>query len=806
MEKMKKMTSCKKRRTGRLAGHHGYILGCLLLAALSAGCASMYSKADSISPISGRLAELRVSQPAPTWNSVIHAHEVDFLQPVGDDKLLVGTLCKPSDTFSVSHLEFMLLDGKSGKKIWTYPRSSMGGSYQTVIAVNPVVLVQVNYPNKNKYCALDQQTGKLLWEREVKALVSSSMILSQAMIVVVEASGSNLNAFAINLKDGKDVWKQEITKFNPSKSESLNLQTSGDAVIVIGKETLSLSLKKGAILWRKPFPGIYGDGTIFSLQKDGLFLSDGKKLCLLNIKSGGVTWETPAAGGTIRHIAPVDQRVLIFSRVTDGKTSHDIVRALRRVAGTEVWSHPLKETIQSPLLAGANGLYFSSRTRLYSLDFITGNIRFATPIPAPLTREVDLPDVLSEYDQKIILGRENGVAAFSPDKGALLFSEQITGGRSLTYHYIMNRYLEAIQVAAGPKKAPQVLTHAQTAQESGFLRMTQANRDFVYAKTEPIVSSGTGTPPPGKSAALRERISATDQLIFAQQQQMREEKYQAGVALGNAIGESIKSIGTSLGQVEQNTLLTNRNHRLNKSILDHSNSLNYEAGLYVRPFYRDGLNLAMVDLKTGKRADIVLSPNIEPLGFFCINIIKLPAFSFDRTGTKLIVKGLGLQESQYETYEMKGEGCGTGMRNWTIPYPSILLYDLPAILQTAKQNRGEVVQEKAISDKEKAMITAAFKGDEKTVKEMLEQGANVNAMDEDGHTALMHAILALNTDVIELLVKSGADGSIKDDDCWNAEKYLMYLASPSGTGRGVSLSTISKIYRLLIKARKPDKK
>ena len=184
--------------------------------------------------------------------------------------------------------------------------------------------------------------------------------------------------------------------------------------------------------------------------------------------------------------------------------------------------------------------------------------------------------------------------------------------------------------------------------------------------------------------------------------------------------------------------------------------------------------------------------------------MKLPVFSIDQTGTALIVKGVGFQESQYETYEMRSQGCGTDIRNWTLPYPSILSYELPTILQTAKQSRGEVLQERTISGKEKAMITAAFTGDEKTVKEMLEQGANVNAMDEDGHTALMHAILALNTDIIELLVKSGADGSIKDDDCWDGDRYF-YLANLAGTGR-LSQWTMSKIARLVIKARKPDKK
>jgi hypothetical protein len=38
------------------------------------------------------------------------------MQPVGDDKVLVGTLGKPGDFLSVSHLKFKLLDSKTGKK------------------------------------------------------------------------------------------------------------------------------------------------------------------------------------------------------------------------------------------------------------------------------------------------------------------------------------------------------------------------------------------------------------------------------------------------------------------------------------------------------------------------------------------------------------------------------------------------------------------------------------------------------------------------------------------------------------------
>jgi hypothetical protein len=285
--------------------------------------------------------------------------------------------------------------------------------------------------------------------------------------------------------------------------------------------------------------------------------------------------------------------------------------------------------------------------------------------------------------------------------------------------------------------------------------------------------------------------------------EIESEKMQAGLDLAYAIGNATSSVLVALQGEAFQTLLTNTGLRLSNSILSHNNSLNYEAGLYIRPFYRDGLNLAVVDLKTGKRADIVLSPAIEPLRLIGINTIKLPAFSFDQTGTKLIVKGTGLHGSRNETYEMLSPGCGASIRNWTIPFPSILSYDIPAILRAAKQTRGTVAQDRAISEKERAMITAAFNGDQEMVKRMLEQGANANAIDEDGHTALMHATLALKADIVELLLKSGANASIRDDDCWDADRYF-YLATLSGTA--ASQLTLSRIGRLLVNARKEGEK
>jgi ankyrin repeat protein len=62
------------------------------------------------------------------------------------------------------------------------------------------------------------------------------------------------------------------------------------------------------------------------------------------------------------------------------------------------------------------------------------------------------------------------------------------------------------------------------------------------------------------------------------------------------------------------------------------------------------------------------------------------------------------------------------------------------------------------------MILAAGKGDTVAVKELLDQGANVNAKEKDGRTAIMDAAYNGHADTVKLLLDRGADLSLKKTD------------------------------------------
>jgi uncharacterized protein len=67
-------------------------------------------------------------------------------------------------------------------------------------------------------------------------------------------------------------------------------------------------------------------------------------------------------------------------------------------------------------------------------------------------------------------------------------------------------------------------------------------------------------------------------------------------------------------------------------------------------------------------------------------------------------------------------------------------------------------------------MLAAFEGNLPLVRRLLEQGADVNARDRDGDTALMFAAFKGHTAIVGLLLAYGADAQARAKNGWTARK------------------------------------
>jgi ankyrin repeat protein len=77
------------------------------------------------------------------------------------------------------------------------------------------------------------------------------------------------------------------------------------------------------------------------------------------------------------------------------------------------------------------------------------------------------------------------------------------------------------------------------------------------------------------------------------------------------------------------------------------------------------------------------------------------------------------------------------------------------------------------------LYDAAFEGNIDKVQTLLEEGANINAKDEDGFAALHYATLEGHPDIVEILLENGADVNAKTK---NGRTVLQFVESEGSTG------------------------
>jgi hypothetical protein len=93
-------------------------------------------------------------------------------------------------------------------------------------------------------------------------------------------------------------------------------------------------------------------------------------------------------------------------------------------------------------------------------------------------------------------------------------------------------------------------------------------------------------------------------------------------------------------------------------------------------------------------------------------------------------------------------------------------------------------------------LAAAKKGDTAQVEALLKAGADLEARDKNGRTALMLAAQYGHTETVRLLLAKGADAGARDQRGWTA--YMLALLSPSG---GLIHTVHENVLRLLPKPR-----
>ena len=750
------------------------IPGPRVLPAVLLGCAALLGciNKSSVGTMVAELPRISQGQPKPAWQQKLNAQETDFIQALDRDRVLVGTLEMTGLNWgALTPKELRAVNPATGETLWVASRQTLGFP-QTLVATFPVILLE----GPAKLAAFSPQTGALLWERP-KAGARWTFLPDCAHMAVFSMAQSQVTVTRVNLLDGAETWTATVATEAPMTVGQLAVKAVGGTLLLVGQGCAGLAEDSGRILWKAPFPGPAQPPAEAIVQDGDLFFTNGAWLRKCAPASGAVLWEGDYKDRPIRSLAVHGRKLYALSR--DAAEAPDTLLALDRDTGRWLWSCPLPGQVSSPLAPGENRVCLTVADALVAVDDQRGAIAFRAALPGSLQGRNLLPDNVCVVGGRVVVARESGVAAFDPSTGRILLAEPVGDGVIYTHDFAVHRRAYAHLGAAGAKARAQSDLRSRPAVTANFYRTALDNEKLVYASTATALRSGSNM----------ERNLALTQRSIALKQARSASRLDSAIQLSNAItglANAFAGVVIALDQANHEGIMEAQEVQ---ALAVHASEL--QGNFYIRPRYHKdrGWSLLMVDLLTGARTDLVLSPYNRPLSSAGAN---LPAFALDPGGTRIISKGLGLDSSRYEVYKR-----GTNMAYWEVPWPSLLAFDVGALnfsreVQDAPPAPpGPAPGRKALNDK---LVEAAFQGELATVKQMLDAGADVDAVDEYGQTGLMLAAESLKShgkdDVIKLLLERGADSAIMDPGGWTAFDYYVALgfdARAHGVAKGMVL-------------------
>ena len=96
--------------------------------------------------------------------------------------------------------------------------------------------------------------------------------------------------------------------------------------------------------------------------------------------------------------------------------------------------------------------------------------------------------------------------------------------------------------------------------------------------------------------------------------------------------------------------------------------------------------------------------------------------------------------------------------------------------------RAELSAAEAYAHGHTALMRAALDGDTETVRDLIDQGADINRKDDNGRTALMFAVTNMHYETMKVLLEHGADVQARSNEGGTA---LMAAAGIAGDLRMV---------------------
>lgn len=540
-------------------------------------------------------------QARALWAIPVGPALAEDMQRLGPDRLLV---LLRKDFPGLPNLDAMLVDTAKGSVVWRFARDGSKGEFDTLLALQDLILFRVQDKGAASLLAIDARAGTQKWIASRKGeRVSFIPHPAAGTAIAVNPGPASLELSAVDLETGQPAWSRTVPA--PDAAGLPLPLPVGEDLLTFFAGLERVSGRDGKVVYHHPDVAFGPDSP--PPQVDGATLwavGSGNRLMALAIDTGKSRLAVPVTGlRACTNIVPLGSRLYLRGFSESGLPA---IAALDPSTGRTLWTHESPDISVSNLIEHNGLLYWGAPNSLVALSTADGTRLFSVQVT---TTGRAFPVRLRLIGDRVVWIGELMVAGYDAATGRLVFKHGMTPGAE-------ELHLNGLD-AAGPSLAESL-------------------------------SDARGVPSASREANRLTGLAFAESMRFQNLSNSYQSDYLSQASRGDSLGASVSSLKERFARQEAafqeamavSMLVTNlamlyrqlvfarsietfieRQTLFRRSILA-SYSQSETADLVHRPHlaFRDAtdefLALSVVNLRTGKRTDTPLSPRYLSYGLW----------------------------------------------------------------------------------------------------------------------------------------------------------------------------------------------
>lgn len=700
------------------------------------------------------------------WQTPMKDEEISQIVPFSDSKVLVQTInfehYLSGTLYFYKYSDLFLVNTEDGKILWSYPTLNLEQKQQQIIAVFPSILILSMAVDTTSFVAINPKTGQQSWRIRLKGKTSYYLLPDNSCLFISSNENGSWVVQKLSVSDGKSLWKNIITGAD-NKDVYPFFVSGNDLRLVMGNKIFSLNVMDGSVRWQS---GTSGDISSGFSSGNQLWIFNNQIITEFDNSTGKKLAEFSMSGKKILGTVLYDNSLLTSVYDTINKVSE--IECYDVASHNLTWEFPVRDGLKSSLYKDNDYLYFTGRTTFYNIDMSSGKLRELVNLPDSLESQYLAIDDIWKMNNQFIINRENSMIILSKTDNAIVSDCYFGIAGGFTSSFLRNKIAEI-------RKMPSVVGVSNTRSipdlytDNTMYNMAKQNQAFVYARTAPVIANNSTASYSEKMSAYNQRIAATqnayNQGAMQANMQMLQAGAQFGASVGNAIGGALAAMILPKIQAANTQIIDFAEEEIGSCVQQRNNSI--LDNLYFRPYFDKGWKLAIIDLNKPGYCSVPLMPDLVPFRYSDTHAV--PFIIMVRGDSKLLLaKTYSSTPEDQETYRMRFFNHTTlKLDQWDLPKPVLACYDISSV-QTGSKDPWAVRSPAILRPMDRDLVEGVFRLNSSNIKEMVKAGANVNAIDEFGHTALMHCAQIGDYKSVKILLKRGANPKLEDPEGLNA--------------------------------------